>query len=315
MRRRGGGEEVRVQSRELRSAGFAALLAVGLALAVALWPSSARGAAYPLSDDDVGVVGAVHTIRTAYEDTLASIAERYGLGYLELVRANPGVDPWLPGEGTPLVLPTAYVLPQAERQGIVINVAEFRLYYFPPDGGRVVTYPVGLGREDFRTPLGRSRVTMVIENPSWTPTETSRREHASRGDPLPAVVQPGPDNPLGSMAMQLDIPGYYIHGTNQPFGVGQSVSQGCVRLYEPHIRTLAEIAPRGTPVQIVDEPYKLGWRHGALYLEVHTDTFARRDDAELKEKIAEEAKTRAAIVDWARVEALLAAPSGVPTRI
>lgn len=275
----------------------------------------AAAAAYSLNGDDVSVVGAVRTIRTKYEDTLASVAEHHGLGYLEVLKANPGVDAWIPGEGTEVVLPTAYVLPSAPREGIVINVAEYRLYYYFPDGSRVVTYPVGLGRQEFRTPLGRSKITMAIENPSWTPTAVSRAEHAARGQPLPPVVPPGPDNPLGSMALQLDLPGYFIHGTNQPFGVGQSVSQGCVRLYEPHIHALAEFARRGTPVTVVNEPYKVGWRNGTLYAEVHEDVYGEKagKGAGLAELIDEAAKTRAAVIDWARVEALLAAPTGVPT--
>jgi L,D-transpeptidase ErfK/SrfK len=290
-------------------------LAGCLALIAITWAPTAGAAAYPLNGDDVGVIGAVRTVRTRYEDTLAKVAEAHGIGYLELLRANPDVDPWLPGEGTEVVLPTAYVLPSVERKGIVINVAEYRLYYYLPDGSRVVTYPVGLGREEFRTPLGLTRITMAIENPSWTPTAVSRAEHAARGDPLPPVVPPGPDNPLGSRALQLALPGYFIHGTNQPFGVGQSVSQGCVRLYEPHIQSLAELAPRGTPVRIVNEPYKVGWRDDALYIEIHDDSYARRDGESLKKLISQTAKTRAAVVDWARVERLLETPTGVPMRL
>jgi L,D-transpeptidase ErfK/SrfK len=276
---------------------------------------TAMAAAYSLNGDDVAVVGAVRTIRTRYEDTLASVAEQHGLGYLELLRANRDVDPWIPGEGTEVLLPTAHVLPSAPREGVVINVAEYRLYYYFPDGSRVVTYPVGLGRQDFRTPLGRSTITTAIENPSWRPTATSRAEAAARGETLPPVVPPGPDNPMGSMAIQLDLRGYYIHGTNQPFGVGQSVSQGCVRLYEPHIHALAEFVRRGTPVTIVNEPYKVGWRNDTLYVEVHEDTYGKKGHKTrgLEELIVEATKTRAAVIDWARVEALLETPTGVPT--
>jgi L,D-transpeptidase ErfK/SrfK len=179
----------------------------------------------------------------------------------------------------------------------------------------VVTYPVGLGRDDFRTPLASTRIITAIENPSWTPTASSRKEHAEAGNPLPVVVPPGPDNPLGSLALQLDIPGYFIHGTNQPFGVGQMVSHGCIRLYEPHIATLAELARRGTPVHIVNEPYKLGWRNDELFIEVHRDVYAAADPGELERRVSDATKNRAAVIDWARIESLAESSTGVPARI
>ncbi|NBC22566.1 MAG: L,D-transpeptidase family protein [Gammaproteobacteria bacterium] len=294
----------------------ASLSAWALALLVgAAVPLTAQGAAYSLSDADTQVVGAVTTIRARYEDTLASIAQDHGLGYRELLDANPDVDPWIPGEGTEVVLPTAYVLPDAPREGLVINVAEYRLYYYPPKQNMVVTYPVGLGRDDFRTPLASTRVVTAIENPSWTPTATSRKEHAARGETLPPVVPPGPDNPLGSMALQLELPGYFIHGTNTPFGVGQQVSQGCIRLYEPHIATLAELARRGTPVHIVNEPYKVGWRDEQLFVEVHRDIYESTDPSDLTKRLQAAVKNRAAAVDWARIDDLVRSPTGVPARI
>lgn len=298
-------------SRRVRWAapGWLALVFCGV------YSNPGHSAAYSLPADDVQVIGAVTTIRATYEDTLAAIAQEYGLGYRELVDANPDVDPWIPGEGTEVVLPTQYVLPEAPREGVVINVAEYRLYYYPPDRNMVVTYPVGLGRDDFRTPLLTTRIVTAIENPSWTPTASSRKEHADMGDPLPPVVPPGPDNPLGSLAIQLETPGYFIHGTNQPFGVGQMVSHGCIRLYEPHIATLGELARRGTPVNIVNEPYKVGWRDDQLFVEVHQDIYEETDPEDLNRRIEAATKNRAAVVDWARVSGLLAAPTGVPAKI
>jgi L,D-transpeptidase ErfK/SrfK len=293
----------------LSAIAMAAVALVGLVSSPATW-----AAAYALPEDGE-VVGAVTTVRVRYEDTLASVAQEYGLGYRELVDANPDVDPWIPGEGTEVVLPTEYVLPKAPREGVVINVAEYRLYYFPPNRNMVVTYPVGLGRDDFRTPLASTRIITAIENPSWTPTASSRKEHAEAGNPLPVVVPPGPDNPLGSLALQLDIPGYFIHGTNQPFGVGQMVSHGCIRLYEPHIATLAELARRGTPVHIVNEPYKLGWRNDELFIEVHRDVYAAADPGELERRVSDATKNRAAVIDWARIESLAESSTGVPARI
>lgn len=294
----------------LRPAARLCLIAAAL-----LTPAVGNAAAYSLPDADTQVIGAVTSIRVGYEDTLASVAQQYGLGYRELLDANPDVDPWIPGEGTEVMLPTAYVLPDAPREGLVINIAEYRLYYYPPEGNRVVTYPVGLGRDDFRTPLVSTQVVTAIENPTWTPTASSRAEHAAMGNPLPTVVPPGPDNPLGSLALKLDLPGYFIHGTNQPFGVGQMVSHGCIRLYEPHIATLVELARKGTPVHIVNEPFKVGWRDEQLYVEVHRGVYEPADRAELENRIAEATKNRATVIDWARIEDLAESSTGVPARI
>ncbi len=290
------------------------LLRTGLLLASIIGPAAAWPAAYSLPEDGNQVVGAVTTIRVHYKDTLASVAQKYGLGYRELVDANPGVDPWIPGEGTKVVLPTEYVLPDAPRDGVVINIPEYRLYYYPPNSDMVITYPVGLGRDDFRTPAGTTHIVGAIRNPSWTPTAASRKEHAAQGDPLPSVVPPGPDNPLGPLALQLAIPGYFIHGTNQPFGVGQMVSHGCIRLYDDHIATLAELTRKGTPVHIVNEPYKAGWRNGHLFVEVHRAVYGDADPAALHQEIAKATKNRAAVIDWARVSSLLKAPTGIPSK-
>jgi len=294
----------------LSLAAVAALNAAGLLMA-----PEARAAAYPIAEGNTQVVGAVIPLRSRYEDTLASIAEAQGLGWRELVDANPAVDPWLPGDGTVIDLPTKYILPSGPREGVVINVPEFRLYYFPPGGKMVITFPVGLGRLDFPTPLVTTRVKAAVPNPTWTPGPTARREHAARGNPLPAVVPPGPDNPMGSMAIVLGIPSYFIHGTNQPFAVGQTASLGCIRMYDNHVETLAEMARSGTPVRIVNEPYKAGWRDGELFVEIHEDIYNMAEPGELERRINEAAKNRATVVDWARVRALAEKPSGVPTRV
>lgn len=274
-----------------------------------------NAAAYTLPENGDSVVGAVTQIRLRYEDTLAAIAQKYSMGYREVLDANPDVDPWLPGEGTMLKLPTAYVLPDAPRDGVVINVAEYRLYFYPAGQNKVITYPVGIGRLKFPTPLVKASVVSHIENPSWTPTEAARREHAARGDPLPAVVPPGPDNPLGRLAIQLSVPGYFIHGTNKPFGVGQMVSHGCIRLYDEHIETLVEMVPNGTPVYIVNQPLKLGWRDSALYAEGHKNLYEENNRTELVQQIIDETQDRAASVDWQQVDRVLYGRTGVPVKI
>lgn len=236
----------------------------------------ARASTYLLPPAGDNMVGAIQSVTARHEDTLSDIARQYDLGYDQITAANPGVDPWLPGEGTRIVLPTEYVLPDAPRQGMVINLAAMRLFYYPPiQAGQppeVITYPIGVGREGWGTPLGKTRITVKVANPSWTPPESIRKEHAENGDPLPAVVPAGPDNPLGQFALRLALPGYLIHGTNKPWGVGMRVSHGCIRLYPEDIAALFAKVPAGTPVLIVNQPWLLGHDNGHDYLQIFSAT-------------------------------------------
>lgn len=224
-------------------------------------------------DENSEVVGELQVIVARHEDTFADIARAYDLGFDELEHANPGVDAWLPGAGTRIVLPTRFVLPDVPREGIVLNIGSKRLFYYPkPVAGQprvVITHPVGIGREGWQTPLGTTKVVAKNKDPVWTVPASIRREHAAEGDPLPAKVGPGPDNPLGAYAMRLGFPGYLIHGTNRPDGIGMRVSHGCVQLFPEDIESLFAQVPVGTPVRIINEPQLLGWRGDNLYLEVH----------------------------------------------
>ncbi|MBT8077359.1 MAG: L,D-transpeptidase family protein [Gammaproteobacteria bacterium] len=228
---------------------------------------------FALASPDQDVIGEPQLVRTGQRDTFSDLAREYGLGYDELLIANPGVDPWLPGEGTPVLLPTQYVLPDTPREGLVLNIASKRLFYYPPvnDGEQqvVMTFPIGIGRVGWETPLGEATVIGKAQDPTWYVPASVRKEHAEAGDPLPSVVPPGPDNPLGRHVLQLDMPGYLIHGTNQPYGVGMRVSHGCVRLYPENIELLYSLVQRGESVTIVNEPYLAGRRDGQLYLEAH----------------------------------------------
>jgi L,D-transpeptidase ErfK/SrfK len=219
------------------------------------------------------VIGVPQVVFPSATDTLSDFARAYGLGYDELLEANPGVNPWLPGENTPILLPTQYVLPDVPREGVVLNIASKRLFYFPAMGeGQdqiVFTYPIGIGRVGWETPLGATTVVSKAKDPSWWVPASVRREHAEMGDPLPSLVPPGPDNPLGTRVLKLEMPGYLIHGTNQPYGVGMRVSHGCIRLYPENIETLYEIVEIGEPVRIINEPYLLGQRDGEWYFESH----------------------------------------------
>lgn len=229
---------------------------------------------FTLTSTDQSVIGEAQVVFTTDTDTLSGLARTYGLGYDDIVAANPGIDPWLPGASIPVLLPTQFVLPNVPKQGVVLNIATKRLFYFPaPEDGeaqQVLTYPIGIGRVGWETPLGETTVVAKAKNPSWWVPVSVRREHLEKGDPLPSVVPPGPENPLGTRVLKLDMPGYLIHGTNQPYGVGMRVSHGCVRLYPENIETLYTLIDVGAAVTIINEPYQLGHKDGMLFFEAHT---------------------------------------------
>ena len=270
------------------------------------------------------VVGELQRVTVEGENTLSDLAREYGLGFDEIVAANPDVNPWLPGIGTEVLLPTQYVLPNTGRSGIVLNIASKRLFYYPPAAEGelpvVYTFPIGIGRVGWETPTGATTVIDKARDPNWYVPLSVRREHAAAGNPLPAVVPPGPDNPLGRYVLKLDMPGYLIHGTNQPYGVGMRVSHGCVRLYPENIEYLYPQIGRGEPVQIVNEPYLLGERDGELYFEAHTPL---EDDAVTPgERLADAVlafadRYRVAIPARAEryIEGLTADARGIPLRV
>lgn len=227
-----------------------------------------------LSEPDQALIGEIQAMFTRDENTFVEIAREYNIGYQELRYANPDVDHWLPGEGTRVYLPTQRLLPDAPREGIVLNLPSMRLFYFAPAGDgdeaiRVSTHPIGIGRQGWETPVGEATVTQKARDPIWYVPLSVREEHAAAGDPLPSTVPPGSDNPLGRFALALSMPGYLIHGTNKPAGVGMRVSHGCVRLYPEDIELLFERVTVGTPVTIVNQPVLAGWHEGQLYLQVH----------------------------------------------
>ena len=226
---------------------------------------------FKINDDDE-VVGELQITRATKDDTLSDIARRFNVGYEELVRANPGVDPWLPGEGREIVLPTQFVLPNAKREGLVVNLAAMRVFYFPKrkagEQQTVITHPIGIGKVGWVTPEGVTRVISKKKNPVWVPPPSVRKEHAENGDPLPKVVPPGDDNPLGAYAMTLSWPGYLIHGTNKPYGVGMRSSHGCMRFYPEDIALLFNEIAIGTTVQVVNQRLVSGWHDGKLYVQV-----------------------------------------------
>jgi L,D-transpeptidase ErfK/SrfK len=258
-----------------------------LALPAFALAAGAQATQYPLSSADALMFGEVESITAHGEDTLPDLARRYSLGYEEIQRANPAVDLWLPGEGTPILIPNQRLLPQGAREGIVVNLPEHRLYYFPkPKKGetpQVITFPVSIGKMDWNTPLGKTRIVDKRKNPTWSPPESVRKEHAERGDPLPKVVKAGPDNPLGAYAMRLGItPGaYLIHGTNNPIAVGMAITHGCIRMYPEDIEALFPLVPVNTPVWLINEPVKVARVNGQVWLEVHPPVDAEGQQAEV----------------------------------
>lgn len=216
-----------------------------------------------------------HYTLAKHEDTLLDIARKFDLGQNEILLANPTVDRWMPGQGTKVRIPNQHLLPNTVHKGIVLNLPEFRLYYYPEQirtGFRsVMTHPISIGRIDWDTPLGETWISAKNKNPVWRPPQSIKDEHAAEGDILPDVFPAGPDNPLGLFALRLAIPGYLIHSTNKPYGVGMRVSHGCIRMYPEDIEKIFPLVKRGTIVHIVNQVIKVGWSKNKLYIEVHPE--------------------------------------------
>jgi L,D-transpeptidase ErfK/SrfK len=299
-------------SRRAWPAVAAALVLLGGGLPAAAQPGE------PPSD----MIGAVRNYLTVRSDTLLDLAIDNELGFVELVAANPGVDPWLPGAGVKLTLPTGHLLPLAPRRGIVINLADMRLYWFPPNGRPPESFPIGIGSEGWGSPTGQTSVAAKRKNPTWIPPASIRAENPE----LPRSVPPGPDNPLGDYAVNLGWRSYVIHGTNLPYGVGRRVSHGCFRMLPDDVEYLFGRIAVGTPVTVVDQPVKTGWHDGNLYLEVHPSQ-AQADELEergrftpepvagLRDLVMAAAGPAWDVVDWQTVERAARERLGVPVRI
>jgi L,D-transpeptidase ErfK/SrfK len=293
----------------------------------ALFSAVVNAENFTLPPPDVDLIGEVRVTHAAHDDTLVDIARRYSLGYDQIIKANPGVDRWVPGEGTPIVLPSRYILPDAPRNGIVLNLSEMRLYYYPkPQAGQtpiVITYPVSIGRMDWKTPLGKTSVASKQVNPAWYPPASIKAEHAAEGEILPDVIPGGtPDNPLGHYALRLAVRGYLIHGTDErkAYGIGMRVTHGCVRMYPEDIERLFNMVPVGIPVYIVNQPVKVGWLAGTLFLESHAPL--EEDNLPLEVTVADANRALAAKlgpdmpgVDPNTVELVVEQASGFPVPI
>jgi L,D-transpeptidase ErfK/SrfK len=284
----------------------------------------AQATVFDLPTTDTPLLGREERVLTSFEDTLYEIARRYSLGSEEVVRVNPGLDPWLPGAGKEIVIPGQRVLPPGVREGIVVNLPEHRLYYYPPAKAgqvqRVYTYPISIGKMDWRTPLGKTRIVDKRERPTWTPPESVRKEHIANGEPpLPAVVPAGPDNPLGLYAMRLALPGgsYLIHGTNNPIAVGMAITHGCIRMYPEDIAELFPMVAVNTPVYLINEPVKVAWNEGRLMLEVHPPVDAQgqtiEPDLSIFEGLLQKALGESVVaIHWEKAREELKAARGMP---
>ncbi len=227
--------------------------------------------AEPTNPSD-SVIGEVSTTKVEPGESLLEIARQFDIGHDQIILANPSLNRWIPDVGATVTIPSSYILPPGPREGIVLNLAELRLYYFDRSAHSIYTFPVSIGDLDWRTPLGKTHVAAKQRNPTWYPPRSIREEHAEEGDDLPHMIPGGdPDNPLGLFALKLGIPGYLIHGTNdrRSFGIGMRVSHGCIRLYPENIAELFDIVKVGTPVRIIDLPVKVGWLGDDLYVEIH----------------------------------------------
>ncbi|HKT71539.1 MAG TPA: L,D-transpeptidase family protein [Steroidobacteraceae bacterium] len=278
---------------------------------------------------DQDVVGVVQVTTTTKDDTLTDIARRFNVGYEEILRANPKVDPWLPGADKDIVIPTQFILPNAPHEGIVINIAAMRLFYFPKhkpnEPQEVITHPIGIGKVGWATPEGVTHIVRRQKDPTWTVPVSVLKEHHENGEDLDRVIGPGPDNPLGRHAFYLEWPSYLIHGTNKPAGVGLRSSHGCIRLFPEDIAQLFEMVPVGTQVRVVNQPFVFGWRDGQLYmqafdvLEDDPRDWKKAQKKLLTKSLAatlqKQLKSHNEQVNWDLVGRLSHEPRGVPVAI
>ena len=265
------------------------------------------------------VIGRLAVIRLEKGDTLPDIARHFSLGIDAISAANPGVDVWVPEAGKRIMLPLSFILPDAPRKGIVINLAGMRLFQFKGDSKSpaVSTYPIGVGTTERPSPMGQMYVARKATRPTWHVPASIAEDHRKKGDPLPAKVLPGPQNPLGEYALYLSKASYLIHGTNKPASIGLRATNGCIRLYPEDVKRLYENTPVKTPVCIVNQPYLIGQGNGVVYMEVHAppeDLDAAEFDkvyAKLRNMEKESGRT----LDWSKVKKVLAEARGIPVPI
>ncbi|MCU0575769.1 MAG: L,D-transpeptidase family protein [Desulfobacterota bacterium] len=265
------------------------------------------------------VIGRLAVIKLEQGDTLPDIARHFSLGINEVSAANPGVDVWVPEAGERIVLPLQFILPEAPRKGIVINLASLRLFQYKGDKKSLVvmTYPVGVGTTERPTPTGQMYVARKVTRPTWYVPASISEDHRKKGDPLPEKILPGPQNPLGEYALYLSKSTYLIHGTNKPASIGLSATNGCLRLYPENVKKLYENTPVNTPVCIVNQPYLIGQSHGTVYLEAHAslEGSGSAEAEKMYSKLRDVEKNSGRRLDWKKVEKVLEEARGIPVPI
>ncbi|WP_208599850.1 L,D-transpeptidase family protein [Desulfomicrobium norvegicum] len=292
---------------------FPSLIAAVFVLLLA-HPGSAWALRSFMLSPDTDLYGSVRQVKVEGEDTLLDIAREFGLGYNQIVAANPGIDPWVPPTGELVKIPLAFMLPRERPQaGIVVNLAEMRLYFFFSNGGHdfFFTAPIGIGREGYLTELGVYKVKSKTPNPTWVVPASIREEEPD----LPAEVPPGPDNPLGDFVFRLSRNLYAIHGTNKPWGIGRRVSHGCIRMYPEDVGALYPVVPVGATVQVIYEPVKYGWGNGLFWVQAFEDFENRAEYPLMKimeELLYHEATIGPLDIDRQALERVLEEKTGVP---
>jgi len=275
---------------------------------------------FQLSGDQT-MVGTIATVTTRENDTLSDIARHFGLGYNDISKANPAIAPWTPAPNSHVLLPLQFILPDAPHKGIILNLANMRLFYYPKQpSNKVFTYPIGIGRQGWNTPMGLTRIVAKKANPTWVVPASIHQEHAEKGDSLPSVVAAGPNNPLGLYAMRLGFPRYLIHGTNKPYGIGMQISHGCVQLYPEDIEILFKKASVGMPVHIIHQPYLAAWHEDMLYLEANEPLQKwAQDKGRLKKQLLKQLRQvsskKNVAIDWEKVDSIIERSDGIPTPI
>lgn len=297
--------------------------------------ASDRITRFEIPSDSSNLVGSLSYIKVSSADTFSDLANQYGIGFDALKYANPQVDPWLPKDGDTVVIPRLYILPDAPHEGIIINIPEKKLYYFPVISGQQKTiveiYAVSVGRQEWNTPITKTQVTGKLKDPVWYPPKSLRDEHFANGEIYPKVVPPGASNPLGQYLLQLDIPSYFIHGTNNRFGIGMQVTRGCIRMYPEDIESIYRRIEKGVPVSIINKTYKIAWKDNVIYLEINSVPEINKqqtiEEIELfpsdREAVQELIKVRMGMkdqsleleLDWDMIEKIRTETTGIPVAI
>jgi len=268
-------------------------------------------------------VGDMQTYKAVYEDTLVHLARKYNIGFIEIRAANPDLDPWIPGEGAEVVIPTRHLLPDAPHKNVVINVPEMRIYIYKDGRDEPYTFPIAVGREGLGTPMGKTTVVRKTKDPIWRPTPRMRKE-----DPkLKAEVLPGPENPMGTHALYLGWAQYAIHGTNKPYGIGRRASSGCIRMYPEDIIQVYNLLPVGAVVQAVNQPIKVAWIGDELYIEAHPDleqalmmetdgevSYQKLSDVDMR-RIIDKAGVYKDLLNWPKIRTAVRERKGYPIKI